>query len=71
VHGQIDEDIDAILPDQIGRLCVRQPDDAAPGIGERAQSLSHRIGPKNVGVGEDLELGLVVAGQQGQEESAD
>ena len=57
VAGQIDQQVDLILADQVGDPGVRQPHDGAPVVGRSFYALGHRVGMGHVGVAENLELG--------------
>ena len=59
------------LVDQIGGLCIGKTSKIAPDINVAAQSLGHGIGNRNAGIGKDLEILMVVIGQQRQQKPPD
>ena len=91
VPGQVDQDIDSVLPDQLGSRLVRQADEAAPGghvlpeqfgkgivfalkldIAPSSHVLPEQFGKGivsalEIGIGKDVELGAVIAGQHAAE----
>ncbi len=73
VTGEVDEDVDAVLADQVGSLRVSERGDVAPVIGRDRglQACGGRIGAMNVGIAEDLDAVGVVRGEQAFEKEGD
>jgi hypothetical protein len=44
VHGEIDEDVDLVVADEIGELCVGETQHIAPGVNVGAEPLGDWIG---------------------------
>ena len=66
--GQVDQDIDSVLPDQLGSRLVRQADEAAPGGHVLPEQFGKGIvSALEIGIGKDVELGAVIAGQHAAE----
>ena len=55
VPGQIHEDIDAVLTDEISGERIGKSYEAPPSIGMSAEPLSHGIWHRDLSIGEDLE----------------
>ena len=60
---QVNEDIDSILVDQVGGLGVGEPDERTPMVSVVLQASRDFIGPRHVGVAADLEVLMVVRGE--------
>ena len=71
VKRQIDQNIDPILPNQIGSLRIRQPGVAVPVIRVTADLFRKRITLDHVRIAEDLHLPMIVLPKQRQQILAD
>ena len=71
VTGEVHEDIDAILADGLGGLDVGEPDERTPMVGGSPATLRHLIRVRHVGVAEDLEVTMVLGGQDRFQEIRD
>ena len=56
VHRQIDEDVDAVVPNLGGKLIVVQLPDIVPDLGQRSNEIGCLVRPLNAGVAMHLEL---------------
>ena len=71
VLGEIDEDVDAILADFLCEIGVAHADGGDPIVAKFFKLCGEGIGSPGAAVGEDLELIVVVMGEQREHESAD
>ncbi len=71
VAGEIDEDVDAIFADEVGRAVVGEGRDVAPVIGVLLQARGDVVAAEDVGVAEAFDLLWVVIREKGFEEEAD
>ncbi len=58
--GQIDQDVDPVLPDDFGGSLVGFAYEGPPLMGRVAQSLCHGVGAGNVGVAINFDLSWIV-----------
>ena len=62
--GEIDQDIDAVRPDTLGKLIVRQPDGHQPVIGKFLQTRRNHVRPQYLGIAEYFHRLPIVSLQQ-------
>ncbi len=70
MHRQIDQDVDPILPDQIGQLIIRDSGNVPPRIHVSTNALGHRVRFRHLGICKDLELASVTVREKRQQEAA-
>ena len=71
VAGQIDKNVDAVIPDEIGESGVGEADGWAPVIGMAAKPCGDFIFDANLGIAEYFDLRVIVRGQQRFREERD
>ena len=71
MQGQVHEDVDAVLADELGHLVVGPAQDVAPDVGMVLKAPGEGIGTDHVGVTKDLELTMIVLAEQRQQVEAD
>ena len=69
--GKVHQDIDVVLADPSGGLCVREPDQRKPMVGMTLEASRGCIGSRDVGVAEDLEAMMVMGGEDRLQEGDD
>lgn len=70
VHGEIDEDVDAVAADFARELIVGQVADFVPGAGDGSDQVCGFVGVDRAGIAVDFELISVVGFEEGQDEEA-
>ena len=68
---EVDEDVDSVFPDETRGLFIGKAYEAPPGIGMRAEPLSHGIRHRDLSIGEDIEGRAVKIFEQREEEASD
>ncbi len=66
MQGEINQDVDAIVPNRFGHILIGNPCYVAPSVGVCLKLLGHRIGPNRIGIAEHLELIRVAMPHQRQ-----
>ena len=71
MHREIDKNVDAPLTNEGREIVIGEARRFVPGVGVRTQAAGHRIGGADVAEAVDLELLVVVMGQQRREKDGD
>ena len=68
VHGEIDEDVDLIGADFVGKLRIGKRADIVPDVGGFAKAVGDRVRAGDAGVAVNLEAGVVVGFEKRDDE---
>jgi len=71
VAGDIDEHVDAVVADALRQPRVGPAETVAPAIGTALEPGGPVVGPRDIGVGEDIEPLVIMGIEQGSEKSTD
>ena len=71
VSGEVDEDVDFVLADLVEGVLVGEVGEGMPLVGGGAEAGGDFVGLEIVGIAGDMEVGMVVGFQQGEEEEGD
>ena len=64
VHGEVNEDVDAVFADELGELLIVEVGGVAPGVGVGTDALGDGVGVGDVRVEENFEVLVVMGGEE-------